>query len=72
MSAAHTQGCCASKHCTDKTCMDLPTGKTCGDCVNSRHCKALYGVKDEYTHCDFFPRRFRERAAIAAAQGAQP
>lgn len=27
-------GCCADKACSDTTCMELPSGKTCGDCVH--------------------------------------
>ena len=31
-----TQGCCVDKACTPDTCMDLPAGKTCGDCHDER------------------------------------
>jgi hypothetical protein len=51
------------------TCMELPAGKTCGDCGYFSHCKPFYGRKSTDTECDFFPRRFRERVAIAKAQG---
>jgi hypothetical protein len=60
MSTQHTHGCCTDKACTDKTCMELPKGKTCGDCYAFRHCTGFYGVQKENTSCDFFPRRFRE------------
>lgn len=42
-----TQGCCADKACTDKTCMNLPSGKTCGDCVHTRRCVLMFGHKPE-------------------------
>lgn len=69
MSAKHTHGCCADKACSDKTCMELPAGKTCGDCAHVRHCIAFYAHTETDTYCDFFPRRFVERAAIAKATG---
>jgi hypothetical protein len=70
MSAAkHTHGCCADKACDDKTCMELPAGKTCGDCAHVRHCMAFYAHTLTDTYCDFFPRRFKERAALAKATG---
>jgi hypothetical protein len=58
-------GCCADKACNDKTCMELPAGKTCGDCGHFRHCEAFYAHKATDTYCDFYPRRFRERAPAA-------
>lgn len=38
--------------------MQLPDGKTCGDCAHVRRCVAIFGHKPEDTYCDFFPRRF--------------
>ena len=64
MTTPHTHGCCADKACTDKTCMELAAGKTCGACANFRHCEAFYGSKPTHTSCDFFPRRFREAAPL--------
>lgn len=57
----HLHGCCADKCCNDVTCMELPEGKHCGDCVFFNHCAAFYDHKASDTYCDFFPRRFRER-----------
>lgn len=57
----HTHGCCADKACSDKTCMQLPAGKTCGDCRNFRHCTAFYARTAADTSCDFYPRRFAAR-----------
>jgi hypothetical protein len=53
-------GCCVDGRCTADTCMHLPAGKTCGDCVHLRRCVA-FGFTDSETadSCDFFPRRLR-------------
>ena len=51
-------GCCADKSCKPSTCMDLPDGKTCGDCVHIARCKAMFGHTETDTTCDWFPRRF--------------
>jgi hypothetical protein len=51
-------GCCADKACTNFTCMELPAGKTCGDCLHFLHCAAFYAHKPTDAYCDFFPRRF--------------
>lgn len=64
----HTHGCCADAACNDKTCMALPDGKSCGDCTHVRHCVAFYAQAQTDTYCDFFPRRFSKRAAIAEEQ----
>lgn len=39
--------------------MQLPPGKTCGDCVHIRRCKTLFGCKDSNVICDFAPSRFK-------------
>ena len=71
MSAAkHTHGCCTDKACNAKTCMALPEGKTCGDCVNCRRCTLMFGHTPTDTYCDWFPRRFAEQAAKATGEGA--
>ena len=54
------------KACSAETCMSLPDGKTCGDCVHKRRC-VTFGFADSETNtsCSFFPRRFvraREKA----------
>jgi hypothetical protein len=56
-----TLGCCVDKDCTDKTCMQLPEGETCGMCVHFARCAALYGADKDHNTCDFFPRLFRRR-----------
>jgi hypothetical protein len=66
----HRHGCCADKACNDKTCMALPEGKTCGDCVHVRHCIAFYAHTESDTYCNFFPRRFRTHADITKTTGA--
>ena len=45
--------------------MDLPAGKTCGDCFAFRHCEAIYGRIAADETCDFFPVRFREAPKVA-------
>lgn len=69
MSTAHTYGCCADKACNEKTCMQLPAGKTCGNCAHIKHCVAFYAHSTTDTYCDFYPRRFVEPAK---ANGAAP
>lgn len=58
-------GCCVDKKygkgCTPETCMQLPDGKKCGDCVHIKRCKAIFGHTENDTVCDWFPRRFREK-----------
>lgn len=54
-------GCCADKSCTPKTCMNLPDGKTCGDCVHIERCEGIFGHTETDTVCDWFPRKFRQR-----------
>jgi len=59
-------GCCVDrkygKGCTDDTCMRLPLGKTCGDCVHIGRCEAIgYTRSAEELACSLFPRHFRER-----------
>jgi hypothetical protein len=56
-------GCCADKACNSSTCMELPTGKTCGDCRSLSRCAAFVGRKGTETSCDWFPRHFIEKAA---------
>lgn len=41
--------------------MELPQGKTCGDCYHfARTCEWLISAKPDRTVCDWFPRRFHE------------
>lgn len=65
-------GCCVDKKygkgCTEETCMQLPEGKTCGDCVHIHRCKAMFGHVETDTSCDWFPRRFTA-AAMADKAG---
>lgn len=58
----HSHGCCADKACTDKTCMELPKGETCGSCVHERRCCTIFGHTPTDTYCDWFPRRFQAKA----------
>lgn len=40
--------------------MDLPEGKTCGDCVHVHRCTSMFGHIPEDMACDWSPSRFRE------------
>jgi len=53
-------GCCKDGKCTPGTCMELPTGKTCGGCANVVTCTKLFGVETTNTWCDWFPRKYVE------------
>lgn len=59
-------GCCADKACTEATCMELPPGKKCGDCVHAYRCCLMFGHGNMDTYCDWFPRRFHEKTPNAA------
>ena len=54
-------GCCVDKACNSDTCMELPLGKTCGDCLSFLRCKGIMGLTGRETYCDWFPRVFREK-----------
>jgi hypothetical protein len=41
--------------------MDLPGGKTCGDCVSFRRCNAIFGHIAADESCDWAPSRFVAR-----------
>ena len=59
--ARNKHGCCTDKACTDATCMELPVGKTCSNCVHERRCCTIFGHVPTDTYCDWFPRRFKEK-----------
>lgn len=44
----------------DEDRMNLPEGKTCGDCVHTRRCTMMFGHIAEDEACDWTPSRFRE------------
>lgn len=52
---------CPNRKSCRHQCMDLPVGKTCGDCVYYNHCTVFYGVKANNTKCDFEPIRFKAK-----------
>jgi hypothetical protein len=53
-----------SKGCDEETCMQLPEGKTCADCVHTERCCEVLGCSSpDRDYCDFFPRRFHQRQA---------
>lgn len=51
-------GCCIDHSCTTKTCMTLPEGATCGQCVHIQRCSDIFGHVALDTTCDWFPRLF--------------
>ena len=38
--------------------MNLPEGKTCGDCAHCRRCTMMFGHIPEDESCDWSPSRF--------------
>ena len=38
--------------------MNLPTGKTCGDCAHIERCAFLHGAEEADEKCDFSPNCF--------------
>ncbi len=47
--------------------MNLPEGKTCGDCVHSRRCSLIFGRIPADEVCDWYPSRFQAKAAATGA-----
>lgn len=45
---------------TDEEKMRLPAGETCGDCLNIKRCKAIFGHTEADTYCDWSPSRFQK------------
>ena len=52
--------------------MDLPAGKTCGDCHHVEFCNKFLGdrMAPTNTSCDWYPVRFIERPTPVAAKAA--
>ena len=63
----YKHGCCIDKSCTDRTCMQLPAGTTCGDCVHIYRCSKIFGHTPADTYCDWYPRRFRAKTPATEA-----
>lgn len=62
-------GCCADAACTGETCMTLPAGTTCGDCIHLYRCVTIFGRTAEDTSCEWFPRRYRPVVAVSKESG---
>lgn len=58
-------GCCEDKRCTKDPCMQLPEGKTCGNCIHEYRCCLIFGHVAEDTFCDWFPRKFKEKQNLS-------
>ena len=48
--------------------MDLPAGKTCGDCTHIDWCERLFGCPRTNKRCDWSPSRFDDLAARKARE----
>jgi len=46
----------------DEYKMNLPEGKTCGDCAHFRRCNMIYGHIAGDEQCDWAPSRFAAKA----------
>ncbi|RMO77244.1 hypothetical protein ALQ35_100237 [Pseudomonas fluorescens] len=47
--------------------MNLPEGKTCGDCVHCKRCTAMFSHIPADESCDWSPSRFREAVLVAVS-----
>jgi regulator of replication initiation timing len=45
--------------------MNLPPGKTCGDCANFARCQGFFGCPATNDNCDWSPSKFKQKVAIA-------
>ena len=46
--------------------MNLPPGKTCGDCQFYRFCNGYFGCPETNVKCDWAPSRFKVRVTPRA------
>lgn len=81
MSTPNLPGCCIDRlwaeragrrdgsSCDTRTCMTLPEGKTCGDCIHLQRCQGLFGCPPDRKTCDFFPRRFVDATMLQRVAG---
>ena len=44
--------------------MNLPEGKTCGDCNHIRRCQGMFGHIPEDEVCDWIPVKFSQRKPV--------
>jgi len=44
--------------------MDLPAGKTCGDCIHFQRCNHIYGHIATDEVCDWAPSRYSPRSRL--------
>ncbi len=49
--------------------MNLPAGKTCGDCRYIKRCTALFGHQANDEVCDWSPSRFVEATPTGSVEG---
>lgn len=44
--------------------MELPEGKTCGDCLHCRRCCSIFGRIPADEVCDWYPSRFAPMSGV--------
>jgi len=44
--------------------MLLDDGVTCGDCIHSARCKAMFGGNNTNTYCQFYPSTFHQAEKV--------
>jgi len=47
--------------------MNLPEGKTCGDCAHCHRCTMMFGHIPEDESCDWSPSRFLDVILVSAS-----
>jgi hypothetical protein len=50
-------------YCKGYRTMNLPEGKTCGDCFHIPRCNTIFGHMATDERCDWYPVRFVQRPA---------
>lgn len=53
-----------ARSAVDADRMNLPEGKTCGDCVHARRCTMMFGHIPADESCDWSPSRFRQAETV--------
>lgn len=75
--SAHKDGLCPRFSPSDTAprehfaTLNLPAGKTCGDCVHIPRCEAIFGHIPADETCDWFPIRYHDREELIAILQAQ-
>ena len=51
-------------HSVEDKAMELPSNKTCGDCVHCKRCCAIFGHIPDDEVCDWYPSRFKANTRL--------